>query len=189
LDGLSIASLKAGWRPCQPIKNGRGQNSIVKKIFHRFDFTIFMNSDITKCEGGGCPIKNLCVRYTNPPSEYQSYFTKPPGAIENNIFNCDMFWGENKTATSWLVERLNQCEPWYSGLNDTLAEYINSLIEQAKIMERIQHGQTWDMALKQMVERGYVWQRATCDFDEYWENRNTPNYGGVSQPELPEGGN
>ena len=61
--------------------------------------------------------------------------------------------------------------------------------EQALQMEREQHGDTWDMALKQMVERGYVWERAMTDFDEYWENRNTPDSEGVSQPGLPEGEN
>jgi len=45
------------------------------------------------------------------------------------------------------------------------------IVEQALEMEKEQHGETWDMALKQMVERGYVWERAMTDFDEYWEER------------------
>lgn len=61
------------------------------------------------------------------------------------------------TAIQWLYQRL-QTEPYL-----TLKDF-----EQALKMEREQHGETWDMALKQMVERGYVWQRASTDFDDYW---------------------
>ena len=42
------------------------------------------------------------------------------------------------------------------------------IVEQALAMEKEQHRETWDMALKQMVERGYVWQRAMTDFDDYY---------------------
>jgi len=66
------------------------------------------------------------------------------------------------TAVQWLLEQ---------------TMYMRStkwpdIVEQALEMEKEQHGETWDMALKQMVERGYVWERAMCDFDdEYWEER------------------
>lgn len=33
--------------------------------------------DITKCEGGECPIKNKCYRYTSPSSMYQSFMGTP----------------------------------------------------------------------------------------------------------------
>lgn len=46
------------------------------------------------------------------------------------------------------------------------------IVEKALEMEREQHGETWDMALKQMIERGYVWERAICDFDDYWANKS-----------------
>ena len=42
------------------------------------------------------------------------------------------------TAVQWLVERLNQCEPWYSGLDDNLTKHINHLISAAKDLERQQ---------------------------------------------------
>jgi hypothetical protein len=45
-------------------------------------------SDITKCPGGGCPIKERCHRFTAKPSDYQSYFVEPP----YNDLSCDMFW-------------------------------------------------------------------------------------------------
>ena len=66
------------------------------------------------------------------------------------------------TAVQWLLEQ---------------TMYIRStkwpdIVEQALEMEREQHGETWDMALHQMVERGYVWQRAMTDFDEYWAEKS-----------------
>jgi len=76
------------------------------------------------------------------------------------------------TAVEWLLEQ---------------TMYIRStkwpdIVEQALEMEREQHGETWDMALKQMVERGYVWERAMCDFDDYWKKRNAPISEGIDQP-------
>ena len=85
----------------------------------------------------------------------------------------------NMTAVQWLLEQ---------------TMYIRStnwpdIVEQALQMEKEQHGETWDMALHQMVERGYVWERAMCDFDEYWGKINIPISEDVGQPGLPEGGN
>lgn len=84
------------------------------------------------------------------------------------------------TAVQWLLEHdyLIRSTKW------------PDIVEQALEMERKQHGETWDMALKQMVERGYVWERAICDFDEYWEEKgNAPNNEGIDQLGLPEGRN
>lgn len=46
-------------------------------------------TDITKCSGFKCPIKDKCKRYTASPSSNQSMFVKPP--IKKG--KCDMFWG------------------------------------------------------------------------------------------------
>ena len=44
--------------------------------------------DITMCEGGDCPLKESCYRYTATPSEYrQSYFTEIPYNKEED--KCD----------------------------------------------------------------------------------------------------
>jgi hypothetical protein len=66
------------------------------------------------------------------------------------------------TAVQWLLEHdyLIRTTKW------------KDIVEQALQMEREQHGETWDMALKQMVERGYVWERAMTDFDEYWAEKS-----------------
>lgn len=46
---------------------------------------------------------------------------------------------KNQTAVEWLVEKLNQCEPMYSGIqSNAQKEYIDILIEQAKEMEEQQ---------------------------------------------------
>jgi site-specific DNA-cytosine methylase len=69
------------------------------------------------------------------------------------------------TAVEWLIDQVEQFH----------CLLPVDMIEQAKAMEKEQHGETWDMALKQMVERGYVWERAMIDFDDYWaEKSKTP---------------
>lgn len=52
--------------------------------------------DISMCNGGDCPLKEMCYRYTAKPSEYaQSYFETPP----INDGKCDHFmqdWSKQK---------------------------------------------------------------------------------------------
>lgn len=47
-------------------------------------------SDITKCKGEGCSMKETCHRFTDPAEEYQSYFTESP--IKDG--KCHMYWGQ-----------------------------------------------------------------------------------------------
>ena len=37
----------------------------------------------------------------------------------------------------------------------------------AKKKEREQHGNTWDAAIKAHDDRGHVYVRSICDFDDY----------------------
>ena len=68
---------------------------------------------------------------------------------------------ENKqTAVEWLFKQLWE-EP-----KDKMVWY--AILDNAKEMEKEQHGTTWDNALKQ-VETRTVWARAMCDFDEYYQ--------------------
>ncbi len=69
-------------------------------------------SDITKCSGQDCPIKEKCFRFVAEPEPlYQSYFVDVPGqwipdAINDvMVFECEMFWGEKKGIT---FEQLNE---------------------------------------------------------------------------------
>jgi hypothetical protein len=58
-------------------------------------------SDITKCEGLFCPVKESCYRFTAEPNEYrQAYFSTPP--FENST--CKMYWGE---ASESIFNQLN----------------------------------------------------------------------------------
>jgi hypothetical protein len=58
-------------------------------------------TDICKCKGTDCPLKENCYRFTAKSDDvYQSYFVDPP--IKDG--KCDMFWGEIQK------EILNQLE-------------------------------------------------------------------------------
>ena len=48
-------------------------------------------TDITKCKGSNCPVKEKCYRFTAWADEYQSYFVDPP--IKDG--KCEYYWGEN----------------------------------------------------------------------------------------------
>jgi hypothetical protein len=62
-------------------------------------------SDITKCNGTGCPHKESCYRFTAPAGDYQSYFVDPP--LDGD--NCDMYWGPNgESIWNQLVEATSE---------------------------------------------------------------------------------
>ncbi len=62
-------------------------------------------SDITKCRGVNCRIKDQCKRYTAKESVWQSYFMESP--IKDN--KCDMYWGEqNESIFNQLKTILNK---------------------------------------------------------------------------------
>lgn len=54
-----------------------------------------MNTDITKCPGTDCPMKESCVRYITPPDQdLQAYFITPPWEKgEDGEYKCEMYWG------------------------------------------------------------------------------------------------
>ena len=55
-----------------------------------------MNSDITKCDGEGCPVKEHCYRFTAASNEHrQAFFATIPGKRnEDGKWECEMFWGD-----------------------------------------------------------------------------------------------
>jgi hypothetical protein len=53
-------------------------------------------TDITKCTGEGCELKETCYRYTAAMGTYQSMFVEVP--IEDN--NCNYYWNTNKIKTN-----------------------------------------------------------------------------------------
>jgi hypothetical protein len=44
-------------------------------------------------------------------------------------------------------------------------------LQQAKEMEKEQHGRTWDSAIKAHDDRGHVHARSIVDFDEWYEQQ------------------
>ena len=47
-------------------------------------------TDITKCEGKECAMKETCWRYKAPKGYYQSYFTESP--INKETKECEYYW-------------------------------------------------------------------------------------------------
>lgn len=48
-------------------------------------------SDISKCDGEGCPIRSKCLRYVSEPNNVQSWISMP-GKFINNQFKCELFY-------------------------------------------------------------------------------------------------
>lgn len=55
-------------------------------------------TDITKCQGTGCDVRDKCYRFTAPAGEWQSWFmpTERP---------CPMFWGDKQEA---IMDKLKE---------------------------------------------------------------------------------
>ena len=66
---------------------------------------------------------------------------------------------EQRTAVEWLIDQVE----------DFIGLIPIDIIEKAKEMEKQQHGQTWDSALKAGQNRAWNVMRAYCDFDDYYE--------------------
>ena len=72
-----------------------------------------------------------------------------------------------QTAVKWLVEKLNQCEPMYSGIqSNEHKEYIDMLIEQAKEMENEQMNHIVDT--NKMVSDKVLFEQATVSMEEHY---------------------
>ena len=56
-------------------------------------------TDITKCDGKECTMKETCWRYKAPKDYYQSYFTESPHnnkVDEANNTICEYYWKQDK---------------------------------------------------------------------------------------------
>jgi hypothetical protein len=48
-------------------------------------------SDISKCKGTNCPLKETCYRFRAPSNDYwQAWFSEVP--YNNESKNCDEYW-------------------------------------------------------------------------------------------------
>lgn len=52
-------------------------------------------TDITKCIGEGCDLKETCYRFTSATGMYQSFFFEVP--IRNG--KCDYYWSQDATSS------------------------------------------------------------------------------------------
>jgi hypothetical protein len=59
-------------------------------------------TDITKCTGEGCPLKESCYRYTSDISMLQSYFITLPYKDQE----CDMYWSESSQQVFNLLKKI-----------------------------------------------------------------------------------
>lgn len=47
-------------------------------------------TDISKCMGNGCPLREKCYRFTAPSDDWQSYLVGSP--YDAKTESCVMFW-------------------------------------------------------------------------------------------------
>jgi hypothetical protein len=67
-------------------------------------------SDITMCEGDGCPVKEQCKRFKAPKGSInQYYYSAPPFEVKDGKFECQVFW-DNNPVVKLRASRLP--EPW-----------------------------------------------------------------------------
>ena len=65
-----------------------------------------------------------------------------------------------QTAVEWLFSQIPF--EWSS------SKAAFEALQQAKEMDKQQHGETWDAAIKAHDNRGHVHSRSIVDFDEYY---------------------
>lgn len=74
-----------------------------------------------------------------------------------------------ETAIEWLINELKTSIHYQRVIievNQSSTD-VKDVIKQAKQMEREQHGNTWDAAIKAHDDRGHVHARSLTDFDDY----------------------
>ena len=52
-------------------------------------------ADVSKCAGVGCPVRELCRRFTAPAEEYLQSYIEQPNVEENG---CDMFLRDSEAS-------------------------------------------------------------------------------------------
>jgi hypothetical protein len=73
----------------------------------------------------------------------------------------------DQTAVQWFIE--NAFKEGFLWVIDKPEMFeLNLIIEKAKEIDKQQHGNTWDAAIKAHDDRGHVHARSLVDFDEYY---------------------
>jgi len=72
-----------------------------------------------------------------------------------------------QTAINWLIEKLNQCEPWYSGLDDATSNHINQLIEIAREREQYQIIEAFNAGQEKEANEPF-WTKGESYYEEHY---------------------
>ena len=70
---------------------------------------------------------------------------------------------KKRTAVEWFYDKIKS----HFEHDGDLLESLIFTMSIAKKKEREQHGNTWDAAIKAHDDRGHVYVRSICDFDDY----------------------
>ena len=123
-------------------------------------------------KGGGCFLQ--VFNLTNCPDDVladvnrHSPYRCDCGAIfEVDIINripilCQMS-EKKQTSVEWFYDKIKS----HFEHDGDLLETLIFTMSIAKEKERDQHGNTWDAAIKAHDDRGHVFARSICDFDDY----------------------
>lgn len=74
---------------------------------------------------------------------------------------------KQQTAVEWLESTVKKISVGRAAV-DAYKQMILQLIQEAKAMEKEQHGNTWDAAIDAHERRGHNIARSWCDFDEHY---------------------
>jgi hemerythrin len=70
---------------------------------------------------------------------------------------------KKRTAVEWFYDKIKS----HFEHDGDLLETLTFTMAIAKKKEREQHRNTWDAAIKAHDDRGHVFVRSSCDFDDY----------------------
>jgi hypothetical protein len=70
---------------------------------------------------------------------------------------------KKQTAVEWFYDKIKS----HFEHDGDLLETLTFTMAIAKQKERDQHGDTWNAAIKAHDDRGHVFVRSICDFDDY----------------------
>lgn len=114
---------------------------------------------------------------TNPENPNNQFSNSEPMTFAQKVDyvkNIDMTNNKQQTAVEWLAENMWEHIEYKPTLE---IQRIRKKIQQAKEMEKEQHGKTWDKSMDNLDSRGGNMVRAWVDFDEHYNE----TYGGGEQ--------
>ena len=90
--------------------------------------------DISMCSGEGCPMREQCYRYTAKPSEWQSYFGRPPIKEDGT---CDYFARDDRSRQTSALEEREKREEEFQAEH---ARWHSEAATKARLKEMVEKG-------------------------------------------------